>query len=68
MKTSTASYYWTADYHFYIGSYHGEYLAEDFKEVCEALTIGETDEWLYVESVKVDDTTREVHIFIGDDE
>jgi hypothetical protein len=68
MTTGQASYYFTAGYRFFIGSYYGESLATGFEEVCDALTIEESDDWLYVESVEVDDTTREVHIFIGNDE
>ena len=70
MTTATASYFFTAGYRFYIGSYSGESLAEDFEEVFWALTIEDNpeEEWLYVESVRIDEAAHEVHIFIGNDE
>lgn len=68
MTVETASVYFSDGYRFFVGSYYGESEVEDFEEVVDALSVGETEEWLYVESVTVDDSMREVHIFIGDDE
>ena len=64
MTTTQASYYFTAGYHFFVGSYYGE----TFEEVFDALTVELHEEWLYVESVTVDESSHSVHIFIGNDE
>ena len=68
MTTAKASYYYAAGYHFFVGSYYGETKVESFEDVFDALTIDQHEEWLYVQSVDVDDTKLEVHIFIGNDE
>jgi len=68
MTVETASTYFSAGYRFFVGSYYGESEVETFEDVVDALSIKETDEWLYVESVTIDDSMREVHIFIGNDE
>lgn len=68
MTVETASTYFTTGYRFFVGSYYGESEVESFEDIVDALSVEETEEWLYVESVTVDTTTREIHIFIGDDE
>jgi len=68
MNTAQASYYFAAGYHFFVGSYYGETEVETFEEVFDALTVEQNEEWLYVESVIVDESTHSVHIFIGNDE
>jgi hypothetical protein len=68
MTTAKASYYYAAGYHFFVGSYYGETKVESFEDVFDALTIDQHEEWLYVQSVDVDDAKHEVHIFIGNDE
>lgn len=68
MTVETASTYFVAGYRFFVGSYCGESEVESFEDVVDALSVEETEEWLYVESVTIDTTTREIHIFIGNDE
>ena len=68
MTTSQASYYFAAGYHFFVGSYSGEVEVKSFEDIFDALTVELREEWLYVESVTVDESTCSVHIFIGNDE
>lgn len=60
--------YFEMGYAVYFGSYYGEGLYETVEEIRECLEEIEDDDWLYVESVTVDDDAREVRVFIGDDE
>ena len=60
--------YLAQGYAVYLGSYYGESLVESAEELREEWEDVEDDEWLYVESVDVDDETRAVHVFVGDDE
>lgn len=60
--------YFAQGYAVYLGSYYGESLIESAEELREEWEDVEDDEWLYVESVDVDDEACAVHVFIGDDE
>lgn len=55
-------------YAVYIGSYYGESLEESAEDIVDVFDDVEGDEWLYIQSVSVDDAAREVHVFIGNDE
>ena len=68
MTTAKAAYYYAAGYHFFVGSYDGEHEVESFEEIFDALTVELTEDWLYVESVTLDEASHSVHIFIGNDE
>ena len=60
--------YFNKGYAVYFGSYYGESLYESAEEIREEWEEDMADEWLYIESVDVDDDAHEVHVFIGNDE
>ena len=60
--------YFEQGYAVYGGSYWGESLMESAEEIAEDWEDVESDEWLYIESVEVDEEAHEVHYFIGNDE
>lgn len=60
--------YFEAGYAVYFGSYYGESQYESAEEIVAEWEEDEADEWLYIESVEVDEEAHEVHVFVGDDE
>lgn len=55
-------------YAVYFGSYYGDSLIEFAGEIQEEWEDTEADEWLYIESIKVDHEAKEVRVFVGNDE
>ena len=60
--------YFEAGYAVYFGSYYGESEMESREEIVDEWEGAEDDDWLYIESVDVDEEAHEVHVFVGDDE
>lgn len=60
--------YFERGYAVYGGSYYGESLMDTVDDIIEDWDEVEDDEWLYIESVEVDEEAHEVHYFIGNDE
>lgn len=60
--------YFEAGYVVYFGSYYGESEMESREEIVDEWESAEEDDWLYIESVDVDEEAHEVHVFVGDDE
>ena len=60
--------YFNKGYAVYFGSYYGESLYESAEEIQEEWEEDMADEWLYIQSVEVNDNVHEVHVFVGNDE
>lgn len=60
--------YFEAGYVVYFGSYYGESEVESREEIVDAWEAAEDDDWLYIESVDINEEAHEVHVFVGDDE
>ena len=60
---------WSDGFQFVIGSYEGDYTADDFSEVEDiVLEVEDEDGYLYFEEVKIDQAAHVVYLFVGDDE